>query len=634
MKPIVKTYILKAIALLVLVILYSLTVPKKLSVDETKILAADFKFKTFTLYEPINQMPGTIRKVHPQYEKINAWISSVGAGNALTDYDGDGLPNDLIHVDPRYDKVFVEPVPGTKNDHHNYQSFSLDVKSLPYDAETMAPMGAIANDYNEDGKMDVLVYYWGRTPVIFYQTENGIVEKELINTTIKYNSNAGTLADFDGDGHIDIFIGNYFPDNGKVLDSKATDQDQVMQHSMSRGDNGAKGRLFLWKGMKDGFANFEEQKNWDDGIDNPLNWTLAVGAADINGDLLPELYIANDFGEDKLLYNQSTLGHVKFKQLRGVKHFNTIGSAIVGKDSFKGMGVTFADINGDGLLDIYVSNIAEEWALFESHFVFICTGEFDKMKDGYAPYVNKSEEMGLSRSYWSWDNKLADFNNDGELEALQTTGFVKGYVDRWPELQELAMGNDELLAKPAAWPLFKDGIDLSGDAHVPFFVKSKSGKYFDISNEIGNGNEQISRGIAVADVEHDGDLDYALANQWQPSHFFQNNYNGGNSFLGLTLLFPTQSNQVASVIVDGNEKGRYAIGAEVNVKLPDGKTMVSFVDGGNGHSGKNASELFFGLGKLGSEKLNVEIKYRMSNGKENTAIIETTAGWHKALLPY
>ena len=68
--------------------------------------------------------------------------------------------------------------------------------------------------------------------------------------------------------------------------------------------------------------------------------------------------------------------------------------------------------------------------------------------------MDRSEPLGLSRSGWGWDAKLADFNNDGTFEALQAVGFVKGKIDRWPELQELAMGNDELLPIPAVGPAF------------------------------------------------------------------------------------------------------------------------------------------------------------------------------------
>lgn len=615
-------------------ILYSLTIPSGISTIEKNTLASGFKFNKLTMYEPAGTTPASIRHVHPQYEHIRAWISSVGASVAITDIDGDFLPNDLIHVDPRYDQVFVEPVPGTINEKHHYLPYTLNVKSLPYNASTMAPTGVLANDFNEDGKMDVLVYYWGRTPVIFYQTENGFVENELLSTSVKYNSNAGILADFDGDGHTDILIGNYFPDESRVLDANATDNNQVMQHSMSRGDNGSRNRMFLWKGIENGKAEFEEAKDWDRGIENPLDWTLALAAADIDGDQLPEIYIANDFGPDKLLYNISTPGHPAFKSLKGVKHLTTISSAVLGKDSYKGMGVTFADINNDGLLDIYVSNIAEEFSLFESHFCFICNGEFGKMKDGIAPYTNKSEEMGLSRSYWGWDSKLADFNNDGTLEALQATGFIKGETNRWPELQELAMANDEMLPKISSWPKFTAGTDISGNAHMPFFVKSKSGKYVDIAPEINLGDNQIMRGIAIADVDHDGDLDFATANQWQPSHFYRNDYRGRNSFLGLTVLFPIEKESLKNILVDSVFAGRYAIGAEVKIKLPDGTTRVSFVDGGNGHSGKNSSEVFFGLGESNNATIDVEIKWRKRDGNILVETITTNPGWHAVALPY
>ena len=82
---------------------------------------------------------------------------------------------------------------------------------------------------------------------------------------------------------------------------------------------------------------------------------------------------------------------------------------MLGQDSFKGMGCDFGDVNGDGILDIYVSNIADKFALCESHFLWLSTGRLDDMKHGIAPYVQASEELGLSRSGWGWDCRLADF---------------------------------------------------------------------------------------------------------------------------------------------------------------------------------------------------------------------------------
>ena len=89
------------------------------------------------------------------------------------------------------------------------------------------------------------------------------------------------------------------------------------------------------------------------------------------------------------------------------------------------MGCDFGDVNGDGLLDIYVSNIATEFGLCESHFLWQSTGQLDEMKRGIAPYVQASEKLGLSRSGWGWDCRLADFDNEGALQAIQAVGFIK-----------------------------------------------------------------------------------------------------------------------------------------------------------------------------------------------------------------
>src|SRR6185503_17574177 len=134
---------------------------------ETEALAARFRFKKLPLPEVADHPPHKfVRQVHPSLERIAAWVSSLGAAVTLADLDGDGLANDLIYVDPRTDLVTIAPVPGTGG---RYELFAFD-KSFwsngSYDLSTVAPMGTIAGDFNEDGLLDVLIYFWGRTPVV------------------------------------------------------------------------------------------------------------------------------------------------------------------------------------------------------------------------------------------------------------------------------------------------------------------------------------------------------------------------------------------------------------------------------------------------------------------------------------
>ena len=614
-------------------------------------LAAGFKFDKAPLPEvPDHPAYKSVRQVHPSLQRISAWISSLGASVEMADLDGDGLPNDLVDIDPRTDLVTVAPVPGTVG---RYAPFVLNPAPLPYDAKTMAPMGALVGDFNEDGLADVLVYYWGRSPVIFLRRKTAGVEAgkadaisaadyasvELSPNGDRWFSNGAIEADLDGDGHVDVLIGNYFQDGGRILDASASGV-EVMQQGLAKALAGGSKHFFLWQGGDSGehpTVRFQEIKDVvSPEIDH--GWTLAMGACDLDGDEMPEIYLAHDFGPDRLLHNESTPGVLKFTELRGHRGFTTPKSCVLGSDSFKGMGCDCADVNGDGLFDIYVSNIADRFALTESHFLWESTGSLDDMKHGIAPYVQASEALGLSRSGWGWDCRLADFDNRGDVQAIQAVGFVKGKVNRWPELQSLGTSNSEIVHDPRCWPSFKPGADLSGENLDPFCVRADDGRFYDVGPSVGFTEPMVTKGIAVADVDDDGRLDFALANQWQPSFYYHNVSSIAGEFLGLHLLLPLADEADAPLRErEGHPgkdlRGRPAYGAQAHVILPNGRKYVGQIDGGSGHSGRRSPDIHMGLGKLAPEtQLEVLLTWRDVHGQFQKTALKLKPGWHTVLL--
>jgi enediyne biosynthesis protein E4 len=632
-------------ALLMIAGLYWMTRLPEVSAKERGALSSHFQFQRSVLPRVTGYPLKTIRSVNPRLEKVSAWISSVGAAVALGDIDGDGLPNDACYVDTKTDQVIVTPVPSTGA---RYQPFALNPAPLPYDANTMAPMGCLAVDLNEDGLTDLVVYYWGRTPVAFLQRRYSRATElnagsfkpvEIMPAIEDWYTNAGVAADLDGDGHVDLVFGNFFADGSRVLDTHSTFPAQ-MQDSMSRAYNGGGKHFLLWKSASIGDSpqvEFSEQKNLLEG-DDRTRWTLAMAACDLDGDLLPEIYIANDFGPDVLLHNLSTPGHLRFQRLLGRRTPMTPASKVLGHDSFKGMGVDCGDLNKDGISDLMVGNITSEFALEESNLVFLSTGNFKLMQAGIAPYQEASEPLGLSRNGWSWDVRFGDFDNEGSLQVVQAAGFVKGNTDRWPELHEAAMGNDNLLRYPASWPHLHSGDDISGHDHNSFFVPSASGRYVDLSHDVGLDDPQVTRGIATADIDGDGLLDLAVANQWEDSAFYHNETKSAGNFLQLYLLLPVHGTTAASTLTfpghpSRDLQGRYAIGASATLHLPDGRLMIQQVDVGNGHSGKRSPELHFGLGQLPSTAtLTVALAWRDANGGIHHETLRLSPGLHTIML--
>lgn len=611
--------------------------------SERLALSSAFRFTKFEMLGLDGAADNKRRVVNPSLRKIQDWISAVGAGAALTDLDGDGLPNDVCYVDPRSDAVIITGVPGSASS-ERYLAFGLSQQAPLFNSKTMAPMGCLPGDVNEDGLMDLVVYYWGRTPIAYLQIPGSSLSgrsfyaQPLVNGDQRWFTNAMVFADVNGDGHPDLLVGNYFRDGADILDAAAP-RTQQLQHSMSRATNAGKSRLLLWKSASTGAVPHVTYDDASGALPAAVahGWTLAIGAFDLDGDLLPELYFANDFGSDRLLWNRSANGRVRFETLEGKRTLTTPASKVLGHDSFKGMGVDFGDIDGDGIADIVVSNITEEFALQESNFAFLGTGSFDQMRSGSAPFVERSERLGLARSGWGWDIKIADMNNSGKPVILQATGFVRGEVNRWPELQELAMGNDQLLSRPDAWPNFDAGADLSGNSRNRFFVRSVNGKYVDIASEIGFAEKTVSRGIALGDVDGDGDLDAVIANQWGPSSFYRNDCPRCGAWLGLNLVLPTDSRpagdtRIMAGLIAPTYPTRPAIGSVVTIKPDDRRRISAQVDGGNGHSGKRSPQLLFGLGRTRSTRIVAEVRWRDSNGTLNADTLRLTPGWHTIVL--
>ncbi|MGC1212600.1 MAG: CRTAC1 family protein [Micromonospora sp.] len=634
------------VALLLVLSLFLVARLPTASAAQRDDMASRYAFAPTSIALPGGFPTQTIRKVNKDYRNIAAWISSVGSGVALNDLDGDGLANDLCVTDPRTDQVSITPAPGSGAD--RYQPFALTNGTLPM-SRTMAPMGCVPGDFNEDGRIDLLVYLWGRTPIIHLARADakaldaGAYEAvELVPgsgggtyTGPLWNTNTAAVDDFDGDGHEDIYLGNYFP-NGPVLDD-TKDTGVAMNHSMSKGLNGGEDHVFRWTSGTGGAHPTVSYAEAAGALPEAASrgWALASGANDLDGDHLPELYLAHDFGPDRLLYNRSTPGRISFAPVVAPREPFVPKSKRVGADSFKGMGIDFGDLDGDGMYDMFVSNITSSFGLEESHFAFIndardAADVRRRFRDGVAPFSDRSAPLGLAWSGWGWDVKLADFDNSGNLVVAQTTGFVKGDVNRWPQLQELAMSNDQLLSNPRWWPHVVAGDDIGGSQRLHFFARGAGGRYTDLAPELGLDVPVPTRGIAVGDTDGDGRLDFAVARQWDEPVFYHNESPSPGAFLGLRLIRPTTPGDDAAGALAA--PGSPVVGAQVTVRTPDGRTLLGRVDGGSGHSGKRSQEVHIGLGANVSGPVPVRLTWRDRAGQVHEQELQLNPGRHTIAL--
>src|ERR1041385_4672041 len=236
-----------------------------LHVSETEIAAAAarFGFSKTTLPEIAGPPVRTQRLVHPSLRRISAFVSTVGAAVALNDLDGDGVANDACYIDTRTDQIVITPVPGTGD---RYKPFAINQGNL-FNRDRMAPLGLLLSDVNEDGRVDIVVYYAGRSPLIFLWrpavhpggpalSAANYIAHDIFPAEI-WMTGSATTADLDGDGHLDLIFANYFKDGSDLYNPSAhctVSMPQFFSYAFHLGGE----RIFRWTGSTPEAVTYEE----------------------------------------------------------------------------------------------------------------------------------------------------------------------------------------------------------------------------------------------------------------------------------------------------------------------------------------------------------------------------------------
>jgi len=536
-------------------------------------------------------------RLNSQFENIMPWLTSVGAAVAAGDYDGNGAADLYVtNSGPGIDnRLFRNRGDGTFED-------MTAAAGVGCGNASGACMHAIWGDVDNDGDADLYVVKWGANNSLFLNEGKGHFSDISKEAGVDYwgYGNAATFLDFDRDGRLDILLGNYFadkiqdPSTGALVRNDLWNpvSTRIMHETFTHARNG--GTNVLYRNRGDGtFVDVARDVGLTFG-----GWTLSVGSGDLNNDGWPDLYIANDFGPDECYLNTgATQNPPAFRLVKDPR-----GHPGIGNDWWKGMNVDMADVNGDGYLDVYVTNILSlKYKTDEGNMLWLNCA--DAECPGGRGFRNIAKQSGAMDGGWGWAGKFADFNNDGLMDVFTVNGFVTGDPNRtyWYQIQEMVTQTKNQTVDTRDWPVMETR-DLSGYEPSRLFIQDAPAsdkphadpQFIEAAIESGLTDTHNGRGIALADFNLDGRLDIYIANQGAPSCYYvnQSTPSGRSSFLRLKLVgAPDRARVVNERRLSSSVD---AVGARVTLFTSSGR-MVREVQGGMGFASQSEYALHFGV---------------------------------------
>jgi len=462
----------------------------------------------------------------------------MGAGLASFDADGDGL----------LDIYFLNgaSLPDLKPSAELSNRFFRNRDGRIFDDCTVAAgltelsygLGVTAGDYDNDGFQDLYISNFGPNRLLHNNgdgTFRDITDESGVGDGDKFGAGA-TFLDIDRDGDLEIFVGNYVSfdfERHYLLAPKAFPYSPGPRDYPALADT-----LFLNNG--DGtFCDISHSS----GIDSVAGPSMGVVSADFDGDNDVDIFVACD-GEANLLYINDGSG--KFSE-EGI----LAGLALDSRGNANGsMGVDVADINGDGLLDLLVTNYSDQ--LLELFLNQSPGGVFEES--------SRQTQIGTEAlPHVNWGVGLVDFDCDGDKDAFICNGHLLENAKEVESRTDFGVRNTVM--ENLANKTFRSVSDRAG----PALLQARS-----------------SRGAAFDDFNLDGLVDVVILNSDSFAQVLQNTTGGENNWLVIELV--------------GTSDNRDAIGAKVWLYTGNHVQFAEKVNG-RGYQSHYGAALHFGLGQ-------------------------------------
>ena len=509
-----------------------------------------------------------------------------GAGVGIGDINNDGLADVYMVSNLGENKLFLN-------------EGNLKFKDITETSRTKGTQawstGVVMVDINNDGFLDIYVANAGNVKGDTRKNELFINNKDLTFTeqATKYGldddgfTTHTTFFDYDGDGDLDVYILNnsFIPVNSLEYANKRNLRDK--DWSLPEFFKGGGDRLL--KNENGTFIDVSEEA----GIFGSLiGFGLGVIVGDVNNDLLPDIYVCNDFYERDYLYINQGNGTFKDEVKDQMSHI-----------TMSSMGVDMADINNDGLQDIYVADMLQEedkrlkeLADFESYYVY----QLKLKRDFHHQYMqntlqlnngnNTFSEIGFysntAQTDWSWSSLLFDMDNDGFKDLFVTNGLYHDLTDQ----DFLNYFANSIIQKMAITGK-KEEIEaiINKMPSTPItnyaFKNNHNLKFTNEAENWGFKETTYSNGAAYADLDNDGDLDLIINNVNQKSLIYENTT---SQKLKHTYL---------SVQLKGDAKNTFGIGAQVKLYYKNQIYMQEQMPS-RGFQSSVDYKLVFGLGSI------------------------------------